>query len=469
MASKMDFASLLAGDTGAARERRRMRRGEVVEGTVVQIGDDSVFVDVGSTVEARMDRAQLQARDGSLTVAVGDRIRGTVANVSEDGLELVTSLARAQVDLSALRDAMEAGLPVDGEVTRAVKGGVEAQIGGARAFCPASQLSLGYVADLETFVGQQLQFLITEMRDEGRSIVLTRKPLLAAQRADQQRERLSELAVGSDHDGTVTSVKKYGAFVDVGGVEGLVHVSELAQARVERVEDVLSVGDEVRVRILALEPSEDGSMRVRLSIKALQASTGADEPKPQEVLDGTVEKHLDGGLIVATAKGSGFVPKRELGMHHGMDMRRSFPAGKQVRVVLLANDKRSGRLSFSIRAVAQVEERQNYADFVGYRSGSARGGSGLGSFGDLFAARLGVEPSEEPDSVRAPVVPEPTPTAAKSLPERGLLQSGETAPQDVPATPRVTPPAPAVKQAIKTKPPATLSRVGVVRGRKKDR
>lgn len=393
MAEKHDFASLMAGAGAASRDLRRLRRGESVEGVVVQIGADSIFIDVGLTADARMDRAQLEAPDGSLSIAVGDKIRASVASAGGAGVVLVSAFGKGTVDMSSLQSALDAGVPVTGTVARVVNGGVEVQIGGARGFCPASHMALNYVADLEQFVGQELRFRVIEIRPEGKGVVLSRKAQLEAERAERAGALKDQLQIGTDHDGVVTSVQKYGAFVDLGGVEGLVHVSEVSQARIDRVEDVLNVGDAVRVRVLGVEPQEGGGLKIRLSMKALAAPVVQNAPAPREVLDATVSKLMDGGVLVDTAKGSGFVPKRELVMNHSADMRRAFPVGSQLRVVLLNRDDRTGRIAFSARGVAEVEERENFTTFA-----RPEQSAGMGSLGQLLAKKFGLAapPAEAP-------------------------------------------------------------------------
>lgn len=397
--SKEDFASLMEASVKAGRGTgRRLKNGEVVEGTVVQIGGDSVFVDVGATKEARVPRGELEDRDGNLRVAVGDRLRATVVDLNADIPVLAIALGRTGIDLAGLQTARETGAPVAGKVTRAVKGGLEVDVGGVRAFCPASQVELGYAADLAPYEGQTFEFKVIELKDGGRSVVLSRRALLEVERRAKESALLETLVVGADLEGTVSSVTRHGAVVDIGGLEGFVHVSELAHHRIERAEDAVSAGDRVAVRVLAIEHGDKG-LRVRLSMKARVDAPEPPTVQADEVLEAVVVKATGGGVIVSTPKGDGLVPMSELGLPPGSDHRRAFPAGRTLQVVVVQRDAARGRLRLSAVGVARVEERKNYRDF------SSGSGGSLGSLGDVLRKKLGL-----PDA--PPPAPQATPVAA---------------------------------------------------------
>jgi small subunit ribosomal protein S1 len=390
-----DFASLFNTTGPAGGTVKRLRKGELVEGTVVQIASDAVYVDVGTPTEARIDRASLTNDQGELRVKLGDRIQATCIDARPEALRLSVGFGRGQaLDTSSLRMAQETRTSVTGKVTRVQKGGLEVDLAGLRAFCPASQVELSYVQDLSIYEGQELEFLVSEIRDNGQNVILSRRQLLDLRRQQAISEAREKLSQGAEVDGVVKSISRHGVVVDVGGIDGFVHISEMANHRVERPEDLTSTGAPVRVLVLGFEATDRGE-RLRLSMRqtaeatASAASAAASKPEPQqdEILDGTVVKAIGGGLIVRTTKGEGFVPQRELELAPGADHRRAYPIGTTLKVVVVSKDVARGRFTFSVRNVAHVEERKNFETFSGKSQGESST-SGFGSLGELLKGHL---------------------------------------------------------------------------------
>jgi small subunit ribosomal protein S1 len=479
-----DFASMMQQATGdGARTSTRLRPGQVVTGTVVQIGHDSVFVDIGMTTEGRIDRRELEDAQGEIKLKVGDTLKANVVSVDDVmGAKLSVSFGRGRgrLDEGALEAARDARVPVEGVVGAAVKGGVEVRILGTRAFCPASQLGTEYIADLASLEGQKLEFLITEVKNGGRDVIVSRKALLLEQQAHQAEATLAALEVGKDYSAKVVSVQKYGAFVTLGGgVEGLIHISELSHGRVDRVEDVLNVGEEVSVKLLAITPGEKGSApKLRLSLRALtepSAPAQGSEPERGEVLEGTVSKVTQFGVFVDTAKGQGLVPTRELGTPRNSDARRMFPVGKPVSVVLVSKDPSRG-MTFSMSRVADVEERQNFRDFSRAQKATRDESAGLGSFGALLRERLDL-PEPAPVTVEAkPTVggaaPVGTARVLSDSPSPGPAKAAPPARAAAPANAAPKGPSPADRNRVDAKAPAPPAGsrqqdLGVVHGRRR--
>jgi small subunit ribosomal protein S1 len=409
MADEDDFAALFEQSMSGAQRKtsRSVRAGEVVDGLVVAISDDTVFLDIGTKAEGRIARADFVDKHGALKIAVGDRIKATVVNPGgREAPELAVQFGRGGLDVAALQIALEAGTPVEGEIVKEVKAGLEVMIGGVRAFCPASQVDLGHSGELAAWVGQRHFFKVIEVRDNGRSVVVSRRALLQAER-EQKAEVLRErLKVGDELDGIVQSVQSYGVFVDLGGLEGLVHISELAHSRVAAASDVVSAGEQVRVKVLSIEPGPKGGTRVSLSMKALVQAPAT--PPADELLTGTVGRIENHGIWVDTPAGGGFVPLAELGIAQGSDPRRTYQVGQTLEVVVVRRDG-NGKLRLSVRGVAEAEARRNFREFGGERSSRA-----LGSLGDLLRDRLSSFPAARTEPAAAK--PAATPKAPVASP-----------------------------------------------------
>ena len=232
--------------------RRDLSVGEMVDGVVVSAGDGNVFVDIGAKSEGVIDAKEVTDADGNLTVSVGDALRACVVEV-EPEIVLSYGIARANLDARRLQDAYEAALPVEGKVTGVNKGGLDVSLGGTRAFCPMSQIEAGYCEDPSIYLDQTLRFRIARYEQDGRNVVVSRRALLEEERAEQAAATREQLREGVDIDGVVKRLQPFGAFVDIGGVEGLLHVSEISHARVEDPAELLSVGQRVRVRVKKIE------------------------------------------------------------------------------------------------------------------------------------------------------------------------------------------------------------------------
>ncbi len=385
MTTKNDFASMFeaSGESRRKAPGARLEAGKQVEGTVLEVSGGLVIVDIGALADATLDLVEFHDRP----VKVGDRIRATVKSARPDGPTLTLGLGRggSAIGAGALELAQQTKTPVTGTVSAAVKGGFSVDVGGTRAFCPISQIDTTYVTEAEGYVGQTLEFIVTEFREAGRNVVLSRKALLLEQQRTMAEEMLTQIAVGATVTGKVKAVVKHGAVIDIGGLEGFVHVSELAHGRVARPEDVVQPGESVTAKVLSVERTDRGTT-IKLSLKANEEAPKRPEVQLEEILDGKVVRHIESGLIVSTSKGEGLVPNRELELAPGADPRRTYPLGHDLRVVVVAKDGQSGKLRFSVTQVARVEERKNYAAFA---SATKTENASMGTLGALLAEKLG--------------------------------------------------------------------------------
>jgi small subunit ribosomal protein S1 len=383
-----DFASMFAQterDAPRGKAARRPQPGDVVRGVVTSIGKDAVFVDVGGKAEGVLDRDQVAGDDGSLRVKVGDTVEARVAGERGGSLVLRVKLGRGPEARAELVQAMELGIPVDGKVTGAIKGGLEVDVAGVRGFCPASQADARFVADLTTMIGSTHQFRVT--RYEHGNLVLSRRALLEEENARKAAELRGRLEPGAILPGKVVGFKPFGAFVDLGGIEGMLHVSQLGHARVQKPEDVLSLGQDVEVQVLKIEEQADGKRpRVALSLKSLQADPWVEATRDLPIggrVKGEITRLESFGAFVQLAPGvEGLVHISELGAGRRVNHPKEVVApGQAVEVTILSIDPDKRRLSLSMAEAARAQEQ---AELIEARAAVPAAPKKLGTFADLF-------------------------------------------------------------------------------------
>ncbi len=244
--------------------RGKLQPGDRVSATVAGIDGENVFLDVGLKSEGVMSAAEVRNSEGELTIRPGDTIE--VFLLSRRGGEMIftTRIGSGQASLQELEDAFHSGIPVEGKVTGEVKGGFSVTMAGQRAFCPYSQMDVRRVEDPEEYLDRTFSFRIIEFSGNGRNIIVSARAILEEERARQREELEQSLEEGMQVRGTVTSIRDFGAFVDLGGVDGLIPISEMAWGQTERVDDILSRGQEVEVVIKRLDWEND---RISLSLR----------------------------------------------------------------------------------------------------------------------------------------------------------------------------------------------------------
>lgn len=336
-------------------KRQHLEVGQVVEGTVVMANETNVFVDVGGKAEAVLESREVTNSDGELTVDVGDTIQAYVVATDPEVL-LSSALARGSLNLDAIADAHDTGVPVEGKVTGVNKGGLEVDVGGARAFCPISQIDTGYCEDATVYIGSSLKFRVVEFAEDGRNIVVSRRSLLEEEQRDAAAQTQAQLQEGAQFEGRVVSLQPYGAFVDIGGVQGMVHISEIGHAHLGHPSEALEVGQTVKVVVTSIQPDRKNPdrQRIALSIKALLgdpwdefAATLSEGMQVQ----GKVVRLQPFGAFVQLAPGvDGLVHISELA-----DRRISHPGdvvevGQELTATVLKLDLGARRISLSLRA-----------------------------------------------------------------------------------------------------------------------
>lgn len=373
-----DFAAMFAASEKDKPKAKRPKVGDLVKGKIVTIGKDAVFVDLGGKAEGQLDRGQVSDNEGTLLVKIGDTIEARVTSDAGGVLQLRTKLGRGPEARAELAQAQELGIPVEGLVTEVIKGGVSVDVAGVRGFCPASQIDNRFVEDLSGFVGQKLTFKIT--RYEPRNLVLSRRALLEEAAEKMAGETRKKLVPGAVLRGKVVGFKPFGAFVDLGGIEGMLHVSELGFSRVEKPEDVLRMGQELDVAVLKIEPGEKGE-RISLSLKALANDPWVDATaklSDGSRVTGTVTRLQPFGAFVEIAPGvEGLVHISELGAGRRINHPKEVVSvGQQVEASVLSIDHDKRRLSLSMAA----SNDGSAADVAAM----PRAPQKLGTFGDLL-------------------------------------------------------------------------------------
>ncbi len=394
-----DFAALLEAfeRKQGGLDRALPKVGDAVTSRVVGFGGESVFVDLGGKAEGVIPLTQVTDHEGARTVEVGDEVQGVVASVVDDVVTLRVGAGRGAAAPEELLQAHEHGLPVEGTVQAVVKGGVEVTVGGVRGFCPISQLDSRYVEDANAFVGQRLSFRIIRYepaRGRHANLVLSRRTLLEEEERARVEQARARLEVGKRVRGTVRSLVSYGAFVDLGGIEGLLHVSELGYGRVEHPNEVLEVGQEIDVEVLKIEPPDDkGRQRISLSRRALLVDPWdetAARLTPGSRHHGRVARLESFGAFVELAPGvDGLLHISELAAPGERELkhpRERLQIGESIDVRVLDLDRASRRISLAlVRADAETETEQEAEATAPGRSRPAAE-EGFGSLGDFFRA-----------------------------------------------------------------------------------
>ncbi len=334
--------------------------GDLVNGRVVSVERDEVLLDIGYKSEGVIPARELSIRkdaDPSEIVEIGDEIEALVLQKEDKDGRLILSKKRAEYERawSKIEEKHESGENVSGEVIEVVKGGLIIDIG-LRGFLPASLVDLRRVKDLSTYLGQSLEARVIEMDRNRNNVVLSRRVVLEEGRKHERAEILGKLQKGMILPGSVSSIVDFGAFVDLGGIDGLVHISELSWSHVNHPSEVVKVGDPVNVQVLDVDMSRE---RISLGLKQT-----TDDPWKQlvknfpkdAILDGTVTKLVPFGIFVELGEGiEGLVHISEMAKGHVETPDQVTSVGGAVRVKVMDVDEERRRISLSMRAAAEDE------------------------------------------------------------------------------------------------------------------
>jgi small subunit ribosomal protein S1 len=366
--------------------QKKINPGDRLQATVVSVGGDSIFLDIGGKSEGVLDAQEFRNDEGEITAQPGDTL--TVYFLAQRGgaLMFTSRLGSGQTSAREIEDAFHAGIPVKGVVTGEVKGGFAVSIAGQRCFCPYSQMDIRRVESAEAYIDQTYDFRVIEFSNQGRNIIVSARAILEEMR-EMARQRLVEtLSVGDRISGTVTSIRDFGAFVDIGGVDGLIPISELAWGQTDRVDDVLHVGQTVEVVIKSLDWDRD---RLSLSLRETQENPWDRVTERYPVGSrhmGTVSRLTNFGAFVSLEPGvDGLLHISKLGAGRRINHPREvLEAGEAMAVQIEGLDTDKQRISL---VPEDYEAAQEEAPSTPPPSVSG-GKRSMGTLGDLLQAQM---------------------------------------------------------------------------------
>lgn len=353
-----EFAALLEGSGNVAPPEPKA--GDKVTGTIVQITDTEAMVDCGGRSEIPMAIEELRDDKGQLAHKVGDHLDGHLAKAKDGGLKFTLAINLREAGRRALADAYAHGTPVEGKVGETNKGGFSISLSGVRAFCPFSQIDLRRADDPSLFVGKTYKFKIVELSDDGRNVVVSRRAYLQEHRDTEATRTRQSLSLGDTRDGTVTRLVPFGAFIDIGGVEGLVHISQISHQRVANPADVLREGQAVKVKVLEIQNLGGGrNERISLSIKALASDpwpSTASSLQPNTDVTGRVTRLVDFGVFVELLPGiEGLIHISELANRRIVHPREVVNEDEEITVRVVDVDVSRRRISLSRKQAADYD------------------------------------------------------------------------------------------------------------------
>ena len=333
-----------------------INEGEVVSGKVVRVDKDEVLVDIGYKSEGVIPVAELSIRrsvDPADEVQLGDDVDALVLTKEDAEGRLILSKKRARFEMAwkRIEGAAESGEPVEGVVIEVVKGGLILDLG-VRGFLPASLVDIRRVQDLEDFLGQTLRCKVIELNRSRNNVVLSRRAVLEEERKEARQAILDRLSPGNVVKGTISNIVDFGAFVDLDGIDGLIHISELSWSHVNHPSEVLDIGQEVEVKVLDIDRDRQ---RISLGLKQTQSDPWqqvVDTHGEGDVVEGRVTKVVTFGAFVEILPGvEGLVHISELANHHVENPREIVNQGEAVRAKIIEMDADRRRLSLSLKRV----------------------------------------------------------------------------------------------------------------------
>lgn len=338
--------------------------GDIVEGTVISSNAEEVMVNIRYMADGILPKTELP--DGNpMDFREGDQIKVYVMKLDDGDGNVMLSLTKAYevIIWDEFQELYDGEKSFKVKVKETVKGGVVALYRGARVFIPASQLSLSYVSDLAVYVGNTLDVILTEYSSENKKVVASHKVILQKQMAAKKADLISRISPDDKMTGTVVRIADYGAFVDLGGVDGLIHISQMSWRRVKHPSEVLKEGDVVDVIVLSVDRDKE-----KISLKLAQVQQNPWETIKEryavdDIVTGKVTKFMTFGVFVEIEEGvEGLIHISELSEEHVTRPHDIVQIGDDVEVMIIELDAAANRMSLSMKAVASINE-SDYEDF----------------------------------------------------------------------------------------------------------
>jgi small subunit ribosomal protein S1 len=408
--------------------------GDVVTGKVVRIDKDEVLVDIGYKSEGVIPSHELSIRksvDASEEVELGEEVDALVLTKEDQDGRLILSKKRARFEKAwrRIEGAAESGEPVEGTVIEVVKGGLIIDLG-VRGFLPASLVDIRRVQNLDDFLGQKIECKVIELNRSRNNVVLSRRAVLEEERKEVRQQILDRLQPGQVVEGAISNIVDFGAFVDLDGIDGLIHISELSWSHVNHPSEILNIGDVVPVKVLDIDRERQ---RISLGLKQTQEDPWQrvmDTYNVGDVLEGQVTKVVSFGAFVEILDGvEGLVHISELAQHHVENPREVVNQGDTVKVKILEIDSERRRLSLSVKRVEdQILPTRSAGDGS---PGAEIGGADLSNVPELGLSEDVFSGAEEPTEPAAPEVePEATLEDAAAVEEPEAAVEEAAAPAD---------------------------------------
>lgn len=359
-----DFAALLA-ESEEAPTAISFKVGDKVKGKVVHVGKEHSFIALGPKLEASIDTALFKDEEGRVNLRVGQMLEAYVISVHQ-GVTLSNVMSQSGLNEGMLLEAKVNHIPVEGKIAAVNKGGFDVMISGKRAFCPVGQIDLKFVSDPSVFVGRTENFLIERIEEGGRNIVVSRRALLAREAKASALNIIKDLEIGKRYDAVITRVADFGAFADIGGLEGLIPRSEISYGHVDRVIDAVSTNDKVEVVVLSFEINEEDVLKSRLSFSLKKAKEDPYQiywPKIKEgaTFEGRVVRLESFGAFVELFPGiDGLIHISELAENRVAHPKDVLSVGDPVSVRVLSISESDRRIGLSLReAVSREKHKEN--------------------------------------------------------------------------------------------------------------